>query len=151
MVFRWVAQRLPVRHVFGFCLLLQALGVAILLLVSSPERAWLLLPFVAIYGLGFGALGALQPLIVIDTCGFVSFATILGVMQVLVRLAGALTPTWTGLSVDATGSYDQVFVITIAALVVGALLAVLARPPRLAGASAVVTPAGVGAGGGETD
>ncbi|MFN8555911.1 MAG: MFS transporter [Dehalococcoidia bacterium] len=73
-------------------------------------------PFAICYGLGFGAMAAVQQLVIIDSFGFVSFATILGVVQVFQRLGGALTPTLTGLSVDATQSYRQVFWVTIVLL-----------------------------------
>ena len=83
LLFGWAAQRWPVRYAFAVCLLLQACGVLLLMLVTSPQRTWVLLPFLAVYGLGFGAVGALKPLIIVETFGLFAFGTIIGLVPVL--------------------------------------------------------------------
>lgn len=130
--FGWASEKYPVRYVFAFCLTLQIVGIMVLFSVTSDARIWILFPFVAIYGLGFGAMGALQPLIVLETFGIVAYATILGVMQVILRSANAVAPVAVGATVDSTGSYTTVFIATIVFLVVGAMSVSLARPPRRA-------------------
>ena len=128
----YAAEKMPVRKVFAFFLALQAVGVLVLLLVTSDAQVWLLFPFVALYGLGFGAMGALQPLILLETFGLVAYATILGVMQVLLTVVNAIAPAAIGVSVDTTGTYVQVFVATLAFLLLGILAIVFARPPSRA-------------------
>ncbi|MQG21726.1 MAG: MFS transporter [SAR202 cluster bacterium] len=130
LIFGWLSEKFPVRYVFAFCLVLQIIGIFILFLVTSDARVWILIPFVALYGLGFGAMGALQPLIVLNTFGILSYATILGVMQVLLRVANALAPVAVGASVDSSGSYNTVFIATIVFLVFGTVCVALAKPPK---------------------
>jgi sugar phosphate permease len=130
LIFGWLSEKFPVRYVFAFCLFLQIIGILILFLVTSDTRVWILIPFVAAYGLGFGAMGALQPLIVLNTFGILSYATILGVMTVLLRTANALAPLAVGASVDSTGSYKTVFIMTIVFLVIGTVSIAFAKPPK---------------------
>jgi MFS family permease len=129
LIFGFASEQFPVRFVFALCLVLQIIGVLILLGVTSDARLWLLYPFVVLYGLGFGAMGALQPLIVLQTFGLVAYATLMGIMQIFLRSANAITPVAVGASVDATGTYTTVFIATIALLSVGTFLVLFARLP----------------------
>ncbi len=65
-----------------------------------------------------------------NTFGILSYATILGVMQVLLRVANALAPVAVGASVDSSGSYNTVFIATIVFLVFGTVCVALAKPPK---------------------
>lgn len=128
LIFGFLSERLPSRYGFAAICLLQVCGIAILLLLRSPAEAWMLWPFVAVYGIGFGAVGALMPLVVADTFGLLAYATIFGAHQLILRLVNGGLPPVVGYSVDRTGGYEIAFVVTIAALLLGALAVVFARP-----------------------
>ena len=54
------------------------MGIAILVAAGSSRAFW---AFAPIFGLGFGALGALMPLLVQDTFGLRAFGTIFGLVN----------------------------------------------------------------------
>ena len=128
ILFGFVAEKIPVRFGFAIVSVLQIVGIGFLLFLGSPSDAWLLWPFVMIYGVGFGAVGALMPLVVLDTFGIVSYGTIYGVMQLLLRFGNGGLPPLVGFSVDATGTYTVAFIVTVAALAAGTVAVFFARP-----------------------
>ena len=103
-----------------------------MLLLRSPAEVWLLWPFVAVYGIGFGAVGALMPLVVADTFGLLAYATIFGAQQLILRIVNGGLPPVVGWSVDSTGTYEAAFLATILSLVIGAVAVVFARTPAQA-------------------
>ena len=129
LIFGFLSERFPSRYGFSAICLLQVCGVLILLLLRSPAEAWMLWPFVAVYGVGFGAVGALMPLVVADTFGLLAYATIFGAHQLILRLVNGGLPPVVGYSVDRTGDYEAAFLATVAALLLGALAVAFARPP----------------------
>ena len=62
--FGWLTEHVPSRFVLMLSLGLQALGLGILVLAGDSGIVW---SFVPIFGLGFGALGALMTLLVQET------------------------------------------------------------------------------------
>ena len=131
LVFALAAEKYPVRFVFATSLAIQAAALLMLLQVNSADRVWLLYVFVIIYGFGFGAIGALQPLIMLQSFGLVAYATITGVMRIVLQGANSITPPAVGFTVDAIGTYQPVFMATIVFLIVGSSALVFARPPIL--------------------
>lgn len=137
LVFGYASEKVPVRYTFAATAVLQIVGIAILLLVGSPTDRWLLYPFVALYGLGFGAAGALMPLVMTESFGLAAYGAIFGVMQVFLRVFNAGVPPLIGRSVDATGSYLTTFVATMVLLGAGtaAILFTRGAPRRATQAS----------------
>ena len=127
LIFGFASERFPSRYGFAAVCVLQMCGIVILLLLRTPGELWLLWPFVAVYGVGFGAVGALMPLVVADTFGLLAYATIFGAQQLILRLVNGGLPPVVGWSVDYTGTYEVAFVATIFALLVGAIAVVFAR------------------------
>ena len=127
LIFGFASERFPSRYGFAAVCVLQMCGIVILLLLRTPGELWLLWPFVAVYGVGFGAVGALMPLVVADTFGLYAYATIFGAQQLILRIVNGGLPPVVGWSVDYTGTYEAAFVATIFALLVGAVAVVFAR------------------------
>ena len=127
LIFGFASERFPSRYGFAAVCVLQMCGIVILLLLRTPGELWLLWPFVAVYGVGFGAVGALMPLVVADTFGLLAYATIFGAQQLILRVVNGGLPPVVGWSVDYTGTYEAAFVATIFALLVGAVAVVFAR------------------------
>ena len=126
LIFGTLSERYPSRYSFAAVCVLQIAGILLLLVLRTPSQSWMLWPFVAIYGIGFGAIGALMPLVVADTFGLVAYGTIFGALQLVLRLVNGGLPPIVGFSVDQTGTYEVAFVTTIFALVVGAIAVVFA-------------------------
>ena len=127
LIFGFLSERFPSRYGFAAICVLQVLGIVILLLLRTPAQVWMLWPFVAVYGVGFGAVGALMPLVVADTFGLLAYATIFGAQQLILRVVNGGLPPVVGWSVDYTGTYEAAFVATIVSLFIGAVCVVFAR------------------------
>lgn len=127
LIFGFLSERFPSRYGFAAICVLQVIGILILLLLRTPGEVWLLWPFVAVYGVGFGAVGALMPLVVADTFGLLAYATIFGAQQLILRLVNGGLPPVVGWSVDYTGSYEAAFLMTIVSLLLGAVAVAFAR------------------------
>jgi sugar phosphate permease len=129
VLFGFISERIPVRYAFAIVSALQVGGILILLLVRSNDDVWILWPFVAMYGVGFGAVGALMPLMIADTFGITAYGTIFGVMQMLLRIGSAGLPVVVGFSVDWTGEYTLAFITTIGVLILGTAASMFAKRP----------------------
>ncbi|MCY3656795.1 MAG: MFS transporter [Chloroflexi bacterium] len=127
LIFGFLSERFPSRYGFAAICVLQVFGIIILLLLRTPAEGWLLWPFVAVYGIGFGAVGALMPLVVADTFGLLAYATIFGAQQLILRIVNGGLPPVVGWSVDYTGTYEAAFFATIVSLFIGAVAVVFAR------------------------
>jgi uncharacterized membrane protein (DUF485 family) len=84
--------------------------------------------FVPIFGLGFGALGAVQPLLVQETFGLLAFSVIFGLINFLTLASALIGPPLVGASFDATGSYQTAFLTISVLFVVAAVAISFARP-----------------------
>ncbi len=124
--FGWLTERAPSRYVVGLSLACQVAGIAILVVAGSSRVFW---AFAPIFGLGFGALGALMPLLVQDTFGLRAFGTIFGLVNFFTLGAHLVGPPLVGISFDATGSYLPAFATVAALFVLGAAIIWQARPP----------------------
>lgn len=148
LIFGYLSERIPSRVAFGVICLVQVVGIAVLLSVRSPDQTPMLWLFAVIYGVGFGAVGAVQPLVIADSFGLLAFGVVFGSLQLLLRAVQSAIPFFVGQSVDATGSYEAAFVVTMVALCFGAVSAIFARPLDQARAMAPVAVAAGDSGGG---
>ena len=134
--FGWFCERYPARYALIASLSCQVTGIAILLTAGDAAWVW---AFVPVFGLGFGALGVIMPLIVQETFGMLAFGTIFGTINFLTLGAALVGPPLVGASFDATGSYQTAFTVIAGLFVVSAVTISFLRPitPRAAEASRV--------------
>lgn len=144
LIFGYLSERIPSRVAFAIICLVQVVGIAVLLGVRSADQTSLLWLFAVIYGVGFGAVGAVQPLVIADSFGLLAFGVVFGSLQLLLRGVQSAIPFFVGRSVDATGSYEAAFVVTMVALCLGAVSAIFARPLEAARVARVATPVAAG-------
>jgi len=128
VIFGYASERMPSRFSFAAVCGVQIVGILVLLVVRSPDQQVLLWIFAAVYGVGFGAVGAVQPLVMAESFGLVAFGVVFGALQLLLRVVQAGIPFVVGRSVDVTGSYEAAFIATMVALALGIACAVFARP-----------------------
>lgn len=126
VLFGWLTDRYPARFALTASLGCQVTGIAILLATDATPLYWL---FVPVFGLGFGALGALMPLLVQHTFGLRAFGTILGMINFITLGAAVGGPALVGASFEATGSYQVAFTTLAVLFVVAAVVVSFARPP----------------------
>ena len=128
VLFGYLTEKIPARFAVGISLGFQIVGLAILVGIgSSSNWVWV---FVPIFGLGFGALGALMPLIVQDTFGVRAYGSIFGLVNFFILGAALVGPPLVGMSYDASGTYVPAFITLAGLFALGGIVVAFARPPR---------------------
>lgn len=127
ITFGWLTEYVASRFVLMLSLGMQATGLVILVLAGDGALVW---SFIPIFGLGFGALGALMTLLVQETFGVREFATIFGLVNFATQGASIVGPPLVGASFEITGSYGMAFTVIATLFLVGAVLLIFAPPPR---------------------
>lgn len=126
----WVQQRAGARWTMAASLVLSAVGLLILIRVSTEATAFL---FSLVYGLAFGSVVTMSHAVVAEYFGRLSLGTIRGSMQPVILTVNALGPLTAGLAFDFTGEYTRVFLLFAAmSLLASVLLALAPRPRRSA-------------------
>jgi MFS family permease len=113
------------RFVFIGSLIAQIVAMIIMI---SAGTSWYLWIFVPIYGLAFGGMGSLIPLIVQDTFGLKHFASIFGLVNFFILPAALIGPPLVGVSYDMTGGYSLAFLIICVGFIIGCIAFFLAKP-----------------------
>lgn len=120
-------RRLPVRFALAFVGCALAAGVLAMLAIASALQAYLA---AALFGIGIGGLLTMLPIAWADYFGRGSFGAIRGVALTIQVLAQASGPLLSGVLRDLSGSYDLPLGCFALLAALGALAALLARPPR---------------------
>jgi MFS family permease len=115
-------------RVLAMALALQCSGMIIFAFVSQP---WHLIPFLLLYGIGFGATIPLRPALLADYFGRANIGTILGLMMSVALLGSVLSPLVAGWFFDSNGSYQGIFIIYAVASSAAIPAVLLARRPVL--------------------
>jgi sugar phosphate permease len=120
----WASEHARYIHLMlSLCLLLEAAGIGFLLYLNILGL-WAVAAFVVFFGLGYGGLVVLWPLVIGHDFGLRAFGAIAGVLgTVAASLGGAVGPIMAGAIYDRTGSYYWAFFLFIAVLLVGAFAA----------------------------
>ncbi len=127
----WVSEHIRHPHaILAGCLVMQAVGIGVLLFLESLGF-WALTLFVSLFGLGYGGMIVLWPLIVGHDFGRQAFGAIAGVLGTLgLSIGGALGPIIAGVLYDNTGNYDWAFLSCVGAFLAGAGAAIVAPEPQ---------------------
>lgn len=123
--FGWMTERLPSRYVMTACIGCQVTGLWVLLAAGSASWFWAAVP---VFGLGFGALGAVMPLLVQETFGLRAFGTIFGLINFATLGSALAGPLFVGASFEATGSYRFAFMTLSVIFVFAAVTVAFAGP-----------------------
>ncbi len=122
-----IADRADKRFVAMFCFLVQ--GVAILSLAYFRQVAVLYLGTFA-FGLTMGGVVMMQPLLIGECFGMVSFGSISGLSGLFTMLIASLGPAIAGWIFDATQDYRIAFTSFSGASLLAMVLVFFARPPQ---------------------
>jgi MFS family permease len=96
---------------------------AVLLLISN--NFLLLCLFAIIFGLAWGGIGSLRPVIVAELFGLHSHGTLVGAILLVALVGGTLSPILTGYIFDVTGQYQMAFLLLIGVSAIGFILSLL--------------------------
>ncbi len=123
-----LADRFAARKVFVGSLFLQAFGLLVLINGGTSLYVWLI--FVPIFGVAFGGMGSLMTLLPLETFGIRAFASIFGLLSLLILPTALVGPPLTGYAFDVTGSYTIAFYVIAGLLVIGSIALWFAAPPK---------------------
>ncbi len=123
-----LADRFAARKVFVGSLFLQAFGLLVLINGGTSIYVWLI--FVPIFGVAFGGMGSLMTLLPLETFGIRAFASIFGLLSLLILPTALIGPPLTGYAFDVTGSYTIAFYVIAGLLVIGSIALWFAAPPK---------------------
>ena len=129
--FGFMGDFMDKRYLVAIAVTFQTVGLFIFSLISL-ERAWLIIPFLLIYGPGYGGPIPLRMVMLADYFGRKSYGSVLGWLALITALGGVASPVITGWVFDVMGNYrvawQAITLITIPAIP----LILLAKPPRAA-------------------
>jgi len=117
------------RYLITLGFFLQAVGVLIFAYIEE-DKVWLLIPFLIIYGAGFGGPIPLRPALLADYFGMKSFGTIFGWVALISMLGGVASPVIAGWIFDVTESYRLAWLIFALTTVPAIPLMLLAKSPE---------------------
>ncbi len=120
-----VSERLTARISFVIAISIMSSGVILVTLAGSSPLVW---PAIVYFGAGFGGIGPLMSLVVMETFGLRNFGSIQGVVtMVLATVPVLIGPIVAGRFFDLTGSYETSFWIVSGIFALGGLLALSVR------------------------
>ena len=102
----WLGDTYSKKRLLIISAAMQAIGFFIYANISST---WMIIPFVLLYGPGFGATVPLLPGIQADYFGVRSFASIRGMMAIAFSIPGIVAPVFAGWIFDIYHSYTIAF------------------------------------------
>jgi MFS family permease len=106
--FAWLGDRFSKKKLVILAAVMQTAGVFVFAGISSP---WMLIPFLLLYGPGFGAPIPLMQAIQAECFGTRSFASLRGLLSVGWTIPGLIAPYLAGWLCDLQGDYRLAFYI----------------------------------------
>ena len=108
MIFAPVERRFSSRTMAIGVFVLLTISMTILLLGSAP---WLIVVFVALFGMAIGTHTLTRPLMVADSYATAFYGRISSSMVIFVTLAGTMSPFAAGVMFDLFGSYNPMLIL----------------------------------------
>ena len=121
-----LGDRYDKRWLVVICMFMHATGILVLAYAQNVE---MVLAFQVLHGLAWGFRGPQMAAIRADYFGRKSFATILGVSNLIIIIGTISGPVIAGYMYDRTGNYQIGFVILAAIAAAGSIFFVLGTPP----------------------
>jgi len=118
LVLTGAVRRVPAATATAALFGVQAAGVVLLLAAADSTVG--AAAFVLLFGVGFGAGTIARPALLAQTFGTARYATVAGLLSLVITLATTASPLAAGLARTATGSYLPVLVAVAGLCLVGA-------------------------------
>jgi len=94
---------------------------------ASSEVMWVLVPFIILFGIGWGGTGTLRPALLREYFGRRSFGTILGFTMGMTAVGTVIGPLFAGWVFDNWGSYHVAWIV-FASIIVAAFITMATTP-----------------------
>jgi MFS family permease len=122
----FMADRIGVR--WTTVILTGLLAVSMVWLSVIRQGMWSLFLFAVIFGLAFSSVDILLTLLSSSLFGAISLGAIIGFVNSMLQVGGAIGPFAAGLIFDSTGNYHLAFLSCIAVAVIALIITLLLRP-----------------------
>ncbi|MFC1894231.1 MFS transporter [Chloroflexota bacterium] len=116
--FGWLADRFDKRRVIAVGFAIVSLGM-LLFAYLEIGGMWLLVPFVILFGIGWGGVFVMRMAMLREYFGRSRFGTIHGFMTAVIMLGQILGPPLAGLTFDKWGSYQCIWLVFAGLAVLG--------------------------------
>lgn len=133
----YLGDRLNKRLIASVAMLMHGVG---LLALTFASNWFLIVTFVVLHGLAWGARGPQMAALRADYFGSTSFGPIMGWSSLIITIFAITGPLLAGWLADATGDFRLGFTIVACVTIAGSIFFVLATPPRSAPVSATQPP-----------
>jgi len=127
--FGWLCDRLNAKYVCAIGLGFQLTGTLVLMNIGPESPVVLLWLYAVIIGLGVGSWLPTMSMLVSANFGLIAYGAIFGVISLNQSTGGAIGPLLGGYMYDATGTYQQIFIMWLAAYGLSLLTVLLVRRP----------------------
>ncbi len=124
----WIGDRMPKNVALFIFTAIQGLGVVFLTLGSDIIYFY---AFAVLFGIGFGGRTPLTTAIRGEYFGRASFGKILGISTVPMNILLLVAAPMAGFMRDELGDYDMAFLVLAGLNLLGAVLFLIARKPKL--------------------
>ena len=126
LFFGWMGDRFNKLHIMA---LLYFLGGISILFFAYVDREWLLVPFLILFPLSWGA-SPLQGAILREYFGRLSLGSILGILGGLITVARIFGPALAGWTYDTFGRYHAVWLFFAGTFGIAVVLMLTVRPSK---------------------
>lgn len=124
LLFGWFGDRSDRRRLSALGFAITGIGLLSLCFIDSLGT-WLLVPFVILFGFGYGGPVAIQPGMLLERYGRARLGTILGTCMGIMMVGIILGPPVAGWIYDTTSSYQVAWYIFLAILVASVILLII--------------------------
>ena len=129
--FGWLADKFEGKRVVIVAFAMMGLSLLFFIYASSVG-IWMLVPFVILFGIGYGGNNALRPSLVGEYFGRANFGTVFGIIMGINSLGGLIGPPLAGWVYDTYGSYYSIWLAFIGVAAVGLIsILTISKPNRL--------------------
>lgn len=125
--FGWLGDKFDKRWVTVGAFIMTVLGL-LCFEYASTGWAWLLVPFLILFGISFGGNMPMRVTLLMEYFGRSNFGTILGFMLGIIALGGMAGPPFAGWVFDSWGSYQGAWLAFAGLTIMGAVI-VATTPP----------------------
>lgn len=124
--FGWLGDKVSRKYITALAFAMIGIGLVCLTLISATSMG-LTVPFLILFGIGYGAINTMRPSLVREYFGRKSFGTLFGLMLSISILGSAVGAPVAGWVYDNWHSYQGVWIV-FAVLAVVALIFILITP-----------------------
>jgi MFS family permease len=129
--FGWLCDRTQAKFALAIGLALQVVSVIVLMNIDAESSAWMAWLYAITMGLGIGSWLPTMSMLVSGYFGLRHYGSIFGAVTIPYAVGSAIGPLAAGRMYDASGTYDQVFILFLALFFVSIVTILVTRPPAV--------------------